>query len=321
MSELTIVFAQIEKENKIFRAIYTMIRDYKLNAFLKNGLFSFLLIALFNTVGTEAQSYEQIFVFASEPDERHMTNTAVTTVKSRLSRSGFAVRDEAALLNSIGIKVDSSKRYILERSAALAQIAGNAVLVFVDAKSIDTLSDHEVWMRAELYSTASKSFLASWSVPNNIIIIPNGCDENCATSLLAIEIDRMADTLGSSLVQLLKKPTGASARDGNVIAILDVEIIDLTSSEIIQLIDLMRNEFPGFVEITRAQSSGPRYRMLYHTTADIQKLGTWVDISLEEIGLVVNEDVQRIITEQRIDIRKISPATPKGSTGNTLKYN
>ena len=131
----------------------------------------------------------------------------------------------------------------------------------------------------------------------------------------------MADTLGSSLVQLLKRPTGASNSDGNVVAILDVEIIDFTSDEVIQLIDIMRNEFPGFVDITRAQSSGPRYRMLYHTTADLQKLGTWVDISLEEIGLVVNEDVQRTITEQRIDIRKIDAATQKSSTGNTLKYN
>jgi hypothetical protein len=61
--------------------------------------------------------------------------------------------------------------------------------------------------------------------------------------------------------------------------------------------------------------------MLYHTSADLQKLGTWVDISLEEIGLKIDTDVQRIITEQRIDIRRIDPATRKGSTGNTLKYN
>ena len=100
-----------------------------------------------------------------------------------------------------------------------------------------------------------------------------------------------------------------------------VEIIDFTNAEVIQLVDLMRNEFPGFVDITRVQSSGPRYRMLYHTSADLQKLGTWVDISLEEIGLKIDTDVQRIITEQRIDIRRIDPATRKGSTGNTLKYN
>ncbi len=294
-----------------------------MSVLVRNRFFILLLTTLFGALGTgtRAQADEQIFVFASNPNEQLIASTSVTTVKSRLSRSGFAVRDDMSLLNSIGIDENSSREFILQRSAALAQIAGNSVLIFVDAKSINIALDREVRMRAELYSTASKSFLASWSVPNNIVIIPNGCDENCASNLLEIEVDRMADTLGASLVQLIKRPTGASDKDGDVIAIIDVEIIDLTNNEVIQLIDLMRNEFPGFVDITRAQSFGPRYRMLYHTTADIQKLGTWVDISLEEIGLVVNEDVQRIITEQRIDIRKIEPATLKSSPGNTLKYN
>ena len=309
----------------MLHAICTRIRDGNVNLLFTNRLLMLLVISLLWAVGmgmgTRAQANEQIFVFASEPDERPVVDTAVTTVKSRLSRSGVAVRDDTALLNSIGIKVDSTKRFILQKSGALAQLVGNAILVFVDATAIDTASGYEVRLGAELYSTASKSFLASWSVPNNSVIIPNDCDEDCAINLLVIEIDRMADTLGSSLVQLLKRPTGASNSDGNVVAILDVEIIDFTSDEVIQLIDLMRNEFPGFVDITRAQSSGPRYRMLYHTTADLQKLGTWVDISLEEIGLVVNEDVQRTITEQRIDIRKIDAATQKSSTGNTLKYN
>lgn len=294
-----------------------------MNLLFTNKLLTLLVISLFWAVGmeTRAQANEQIFVFASESDKRRVVETAVITLKSRLSRSGVAVRDDIALLNSIGINLDSNKRFVLKKSHALAQQAGNAILVFVDAAAVAKDSSYELRLGAELYSTASKSFLASWSVPNNTVIIPNNCDEDCAINLLVIEIDRMADTLGSSLVHLLKRPTGASDSDGNVVAILDVDIIDFTSDEVIQLIDLMRNEFPGFVDITRAQSSGPRYRMLYHTTADLQKLGTWVDISLEEIGLVVNEDVQRTITEQRIDIRKLDAATQKSSIGNTLKYN
>ena len=58
-----------------------------------------------------------------------------------------------------------------------------------------------------------------------------------------------ADTLGNSLAQLLQRATGASASDGRLITILEVEIIDFKNDEIIQLIDLMRNEFPGFEKL------------------------------------------------------------------------
>ncbi len=271
--------------------------------------------------GFTAHADEQIFVFSSDKGNQYAQTRALNTIKSRLSRSGFSVRNDASLLSSIGIDEDSPKDFILRRSTALAQIAGNATLIFIDSTLTTTNFDREVRMSAALYSTASNSFLTSWSVPNTIVILPADCNQACADGLVADEAERMADTLGASLVQLLQRPTGASDSNGNNVAILDVEIIDFSNSEIIQLIDLMRNEFPGFVDITRAQSSGPRYRMLYHTTADLQKLGTWVDISLEELGFAVDTDIQRSITEQRIDIRKIDPATRKGSTGNTVKYN
>lgn len=281
------------------------------------------LLSLFLLPGLSytANAGEQIFVFSTKNANQNTQTRALTTIKSRLSRAGFFVRDNVSLLSSIGIVADSPKAFVLRRSETLAQLVGNSTLIFVDSTIIDAELSRELRMSAELYSTASNSFLTSWSVPNTILTIPNDCSQACSNGLLADEAERMADTLGASLVQLLQRPTGASDLNGNTIAILDVEIIDFTNAEVMQLVDLMRNEFPGFVDITRVQSSGPRYRMLYHTSADLQKLGTWVDISLEEIGLKIDTDVQRIITEKRIDIRRIDPATSKGSTGNTLKYN
>ena len=138
---------------------------------------------------------------------------------------------------------------------------------------------------------------------------------------LRAEVERMADTLGESLVFLLQEPGGTLTGDGGAVAIMQMELIDLSVEERVQLIDLMRNEFPGFVDITRSQTSGPRQRQRYHTTADLDRLSEWIAVSLSEIGLEAGKDVQFVMTGNRIDIRRISTANRKGSAGNQVKFN
>ena len=158
-------------------------------------------------------------------------------------------------------------------------------------------------------------------MPNASLIPPVPCSAACKAITLRSEVERMADTLGESLVFLLQEPGGALTGDGGAIAILQVELIDLNAGERMQLIDLMRNEFPGFVDITRSQTSGPRQRLRYHTSADLDRLGEWIIVSLAEIGLEVGKDVQFVMTGNRVDIRRISIANLKGSSGNTAKFN
>jgi hypothetical protein len=44
-------------------------------------------------------------------------------------------------------------------------------------------------------------------------------------------------------------------------------------------------------------------------------------VSLAEIGLDVGEDIQFVMTGNRIDIRRISTGNGKGTTGNRVKFN
>jgi len=278
---------------------------------------------LFFTIlpSTKSLGNDQIFVFSAHSGSELLQSSAVTAVKSRLSRSGFMVRDDLSLLGSIGISLQSHQSEVLQHADDISQLVGTSILVFVNTRVQSVQDGQEIRMSAELYNSGSNSFLTSWSVPNGRVPISKNCGPGCSSEKVVNEAQRMADTLGNSLVQLLQHPTGASNSDGRLITTLEVEIIDFENNEIIELIDLMRNEFPGFEKITKIRQSGPRYQMLYHTTADRQKLVTWIDVSLAEIGLEVDQDVQRIVTENRIDIRKFAAIIKKRSSGNTAKYN
>ena len=60
--------------------------------------------------------------------------------------------------------------------------------------------------------------------------------------------------------------------------------------------------------------------MLYHTTADRQKLVTWIDVSLAEIGLEVIRTCSALSPKTEL-ISANCCNHKKRSSGNTAKYN
>jgi hypothetical protein len=273
------------------------------------------------TIGT-AYAEDTIIVIPTVNSE--VQSHAAVTVGSRLSRSGFRVTAPGPFLQALNIGPLISRPDLLARGNEIMTAVGKAIIVLVDLEISEIAAQspgYEIRLSSEIYEPSSQQLVASWAVPNTTLVPPVPCAAACQAMTLRTEVERMADTLGESLVFLLQEPGGALAGDGTAIAILQIELIDLSAEERVQLLDLMRNEFPGFVDITRSQTSGPRQRLRYHTTADLDRLGQWIMVSLAEIGLNVGEDVQFVMTGNRIDIRRISVGDRKGTTGNQVKFN
>lgn len=291
---------------------------------LSHQLLKILIVWLALSVVTAAAATAEDTIIVIPTVNSDVQSHAAVTVGSRLSRSGFWVTSPEALLQSLNMGPVISRPNLLARGGDIVAAVGKAIIVLIDLEITETGTrppGYEIRLSSEIYEPSSQQLVASWAVPNTTLVPPTPCAAACQAMTLRTEIERMADTLGESLVFLLQEPGGTLAGDGSAIAVLQVELIDLSAEERIQLLDLMRNEFPGFVDITRSQTSGPRQRLRYHTTADLDRLGEWIMVSLAEIGLDVGEDVQFVMTGNRIDIRRISVVNRKGTTGNQVKFN
>ena len=77
---------------------------------------------LFFTIlpSTKSLGNDQIFVFSAHSGSALLQSSAVTAVKSRLSRSGFMVRDDLSLLGSIGISLQSLRAKFCNTPTILA---------------------------------------------------------------------------------------------------------------------------------------------------------------------------------------------------------
>jgi hypothetical protein len=296
------------------------IRVRALPRLLMRFLFAWLSLSAVTIGNARADDTIIVIPTVNSDVQRH----AAVTVGSRLSRAGFRVTSPEPLLQTLNIGPVVARSDLLARGEDIMTALGKTIVVLVDLEITETgdgSPSYDIRLSSEIYEPASQQLVASWAVPNTTLIPPVPCAAPCQATTLFAEVERMADTLGESLVFLLQEPSGALTGDGRAIAILQMELIDLSADERVQLIDLMRNEFPGFVDITRSQTSGPRQRLRYHTTADLNRLGEWIVVSLAEIGLEVGQDVQFVMKGNRIDIRRISIANRKGSAGNQVKFN
>lgn len=287
---------------------------------------TFMVMAAWSAISHSAHANTVILFPDQSASLSWMNQKATDVMASRLSKAGYMIKDTSTVMNRIGITTQAKRQSILAKSDAIRATIGNGFIIFIE---------YDEWMNPEMRSlsmrlaahiyTTSNGFVSSWVEPSQTILIPENCNQNCLDGLLLPELEAQADSLASNIVQVLKRPTGSSDRsvdgDGTPIQIFKVEMIDLNNDEMLELIDLMEHEFPGFIAITQTESRSPRLRFSYHTTVTAQKLNEWMRVSLMEIGIDPDTDAALQVKSGFISVKRYDSLESRGSTGNTLKFN
>ena len=238
--------------------------------------------------------------------------------KTRLSRMGYTILNKTKKLQALGIIENSVTRNSLLQSNAIRIAADEVIILFTNVM----VSRNKIRVSAEAYSVAAQSFILSWSLPSEELYVPENCDEACLRINNDRLISRLGEEIGDSIGKMLARENGVTDESGQTIAAIEIELIDFTENEKLQLLDLMTNEFPKFYRVSKTRIYGPRHTLTYHSSANLMDLHKWILVSLKQIGLTPNVDFDLIISAGRIDIRKNNiMLVPKNQTGDTLRFN
>ena len=238
--------------------------------------------------------------------------------KTRLSRMGYTILNKTKKLQALGIIENSVTRNSLLQSNAIRIAADEVIILFTNVM----VSRNKIRVSAEAYSVAAQSFILSWSLPSEELYVPENCDEACLRINNDRLISRLGEEIGDSIGNMLARENGVTDESGQTIAAIEIELIDFTENEKLQLLDLMTNEFPKFYRVSKTRIYGPRHTLTYHSSANLMDLHKWILVSLKQIGLTPNVDFDLIISAGRIDIRKNNiMLVPKNQTGDTLRFN
>ncbi len=284
----------------------------------------FATVVLLATSASHAAT--QIIVY-QEPDPNNkvtgLADVAADAFKSRLNRMNFMVLDTATVSRKVGINTNSASRNdVLARLSSIRSHYGDVLIIFLQSRlHLPASRNAYLQSNATVFSSATESQIVSSSVDGEGFLLPHNCDLDCSQILGTRASRQIAETLAMRIGKLLNSPSGSMANNGNPLNKVEFDLVNFNDEKQARFIDLLINEFPGFLKIVNIQRAGPHIRFGYLSEAPNEKLQKWISISLRDIGINPETGADIMVKPGAIQIVLTTTTKSRGSIGNPLKYN
>ena len=283
------------------------------------AIISFVLILIsFEIFALDQKPSVSVFVLDNNRD----TRSVKLSITNQLNQAGFIAKDGNIFLKKILSSNINNIDSIIENSEILSQMSDSELFIIVklNYKAINS-SSSKISISSEIYNTATKNFISSWSTPRKIINFSDECDQICKNLLISEKSILLSDQLGKSLNGILNAKSNKIKNYNNLSKVYNFKLSNFRQIDIIHLTDLMINEFPGFIKLSNEENYGKQNSWTYYSSAQLLKLKKWLIISLGEIDLNLDEHYELIISDNNFYIKKFPLFNSKGTKGNISKFN
>ena len=283
------------------------------------AIISFVLILIsFEIFALDQKPSVSVFVLDNNRD----TRSVKLSITTQLNQAGFIAKDGNIFLKRLLSSNINNIDSIIENSEILSQMSDSELFIIVkfNYKTINS-SSSKISISSEIYNTATKNFISSWSTPRKIINFSDECDQICKNLLISEKSILLSDQLGKSLNGILNAKSNKIKNYNNLSKVYNFKLSNFRQIDIIHLTDLMINEFPGFIKLSNEENYGKQNSWTYYSSAQLLKLKKWLIISLGEIDLNLDEHYELMISDNNFYIKKFPLFNSKGTKGNISKFN
>ena len=283
------------------------------------AIISFVLILIsFEIFALDQKPSVSVFVLDNNRD----TRSVKLSITTQLNQAGFIAKDGNIFLKRLLSSNINNIDSIIENSEILSQMSDSELFIIVklNYKAINS-SSSKISISSEIYNTATKNFISSWSTPRKIINFSDECDQICKNLLISEKSILLSDQLGKSLNGILNVKSSKIKNYNNLSKVYNFKLSNFRQIDIIHLTDLMINEFPGFIKLSNEENYGKQNSWTYYSSAQLLKLKKWLIISLGEIDLNLDEHYELMISDNNFYIKKFPLFNSKGTKGNISKFN
>ncbi len=252
-----------------------------------------------------------------------LSRIAADAFKSRLNQMNFLVLETNLISRKMKLNnLTSSRAEVIASLPTIQSAYGDVLVIFLKSRlHVPKNRNAFLQLSATVVSSATESQLLSSSIDGDGFLLPRECDVNCTQILGTRAARNLAETLAMRVGKMLNTSSGAMGKLGKPVNKVQFDLVNFDEKKRTRLMDLLINEFPGFLSIVNAQQSGPQVRFGYYTEASNIKLQKWIAISLRDIGINPETEVDLQVKPGSIQIILTGTGKSRGSVGNPQKYN
>ncbi|MBW2275614.1 MAG: hypothetical protein JRG96_20330 [Deltaproteobacteria bacterium] len=270
---------------------------------------------------------------------------ALDELRDQLSRYGYDVKTEEIL--AANFDWDLSGRLDTTELLRIAYAAKESGRPELDTRAVVIFSVHgitkdqgfatnvELTLRGSIYDAEAQRQLSRFGPLSRSSTAPANCAESCVEQVgrpIANELAAIAgDEARKELAQLTKQPrAGASgsssagqttaAYEDGLTTIFAIRFENFTTNEMFEVIEVMEQEFPGFVRSRDIEGTPVRATYGYISRAPSSKIYRWINILLMDMGLDPDSRVQVVKRGTEITLKKLGGDEPGGSAPQGARF-
>ena len=274
------------------------------------------ILLSYNSLAFNAKPTLAVFVLGAD---QNVSSINISVISS-LRKQGFIAKDGSDYLK----KISNTNNYneIIKNSDFLSEVLDTDLFVILKLNNQRiNKNSSKVFISSDVFNTQTKNFVTSWATPRKIVIFPNECNSICKNTLISQSVILLADQLGKSLGGLLNLSSNETKNYKTISKTFNFKSFNVSQSDIIYIVDLMINEFPGYIKLSNQETYGEQSMWTYYTTSETVKLKKWLIIALGERNLYLDKDYELTVSDNNFFIKQFPKFYPLGSKGNPKKFN
>lgn len=300
---LEIIKVYFQKLFRFFYSIDMMWKRKDLNYMKYLAAKIVIIFIVFFKFSVAKASDVKITIFSANKTSEYsdLLEASKSSLISTLSNN-YELVDGNELLKNIDFEINEFN--LIEKYPLIKNILNSEIIIILKLKIFsDKYNDKYFKIVSNIFDTNSNSFINSWSTPTMKVQFKENCDSICEKVALTEKIVLQSVSLGNDFFNYFSSIFDDYLDKKTYSNKYSIKLLNLGKVNNERVIDLLINEFPGFIEPIKINSD---YYQLwtYSTPVNHKKITKWFRTIIKNLNKSHKNTLELLIQNKKITIQK-----------------
>lgn len=248
--------------------------------------------------------YENSLNNLDDTDKIGLLEASKSSLALSLSNFNFQLKDGDKNFQNEDFDFIKSNENIIKNDYIITKKLPSDIFIIFDLKIFSNKHNTKfIKISSDIYDLKEKTFISSWSLPIKKVYHKKNCDKICQNVMLTqntiILSAKLGENIATYLSSIFTQENQIKAYSNKYI----INLVGLANDNNARIMDLLINEFPGYVELKEESLSNDFQKWLYLSSAKHNKIIYWFKSIIKQINRSNQNNLQLLIDGKNIIIQ------------------